>query len=84
MGSSRACNDNKKLISIAEDYGLDLDDVLSLAKFPLSKLADLAGSKAPKGEKGATVKNFLDNLEESGRIENSAERFTLAEIKEQK
>jgi len=84
MGSSRACNDNKKLISIAEDYGLDLDDVLSLAKFPLSKLADLAGSKAPKGEKGATVKNFLDNLEESGIIENSAERFTLAEVKEQK
>ena len=47
MGSSRSCTDNKKLVDIAEEFGLSMDDVLGLAKFPLSKLADLAGSKAP-------------------------------------
>ena len=84
MGSSRSCTDNKKLVDIAEEFGLSMDDVLGLAKFPLSKLADLAGSKAPKGEKGRAVKNFLDKLSEADILKNSAERFTLAESKEQK
>jgi hypothetical protein len=78
MGRTRSINDNKKLVDIAADYGIDLETLLGQGKFPLGKLAKLAGSQAPAGEGKFFEQNFVDQLTEEGIISTSDERFTIA------
>lgn len=78
MGRTRSINDNKKLVDIAADYGIDLETLLDQGKFPLGKLAKLAGSQAPAGEGKFFEQNFIDQLTEEGIISTSDERFTIA------
>jgi len=78
MGTPRKCNDNVKLLEVASEFDISEDEVLKLASFPLKKIADAVGSKAPKGEKMRKSKDFLDAAENNGIIDTSDERFTLS------
>lgn len=78
MGHMKRCADNEKLVEVAIEYGLTEVELLSTASFPLGKIAKAISDKAPKGEKSAKQKEFLDDLDSHGIIETSEERFTLS------
>jgi len=78
MGCTKRCEDNEKLVEVAMSYGLTDIEVLSAATFPLGKLTKAISDKAPKGEKSAKQKEFLDDLDSHGILETSEERFTLS------
>jgi hypothetical protein len=78
MGQTKRCADNQKLIEVAVDYGLTEEELLSMASFPIGKLAKSIGDKAPKGEKSAKQKEFLDDLDSHEILQTSEERFTLS------
>jgi len=78
MGRTKRCEDNEKLVEVALGYGLTEAELLSTATFPLGKLTKAISDKAPKGEKGAKQKEFLDDLDSHGILETSEERFTLS------
>jgi hypothetical protein len=78
MGQTKRCSDNEKLVEVAVDYGLTESELLSNASFPLGKISKAISDKAPKGEKSAKQKEFLDDLHSRGIIETSEERFTLS------
>ena len=78
MGATRKITDNKTLVSIAETYGLSLDEVLNLSSIPLAKLAKEAGQLAEKGSKKKISEEFLDACEDAGILRKSEPRFTLS------
>lgn len=78
MGQTKKCLDNEKLIEVAKDHGLTEEELLSLASFPLGKVAKTVGDKAKKGEKSAKQKEFLDDLETQEILGVSEERYTLS------
>ena len=78
MGATRKITDNKTLVSIAETYGLSLDEVLNLSSIPLAKLAKEAGQLAEKGSKKKISEEFLDAWEDAGILRKSEPRFTLS------
>jgi len=78
MGVTKRVTDNKTLVSIAETYGLELDDVLNIASIPLAKLAKEAGQSAEKGSKKKISEEFIDACNEAGILIKSNPRFTLS------
>lgn len=78
MGSPRKCKDNQKLLEVAENFDVSQSEILELANLPLKKVADIVGSKAPKGEKRQVAQDFMDALSEASVIETTEERFTLS------
>mgnify|MGYP001200235002 FL=1 len=78
MGASRKCTDNTKMVKIAEDFGLSVEELLELTNIPIKKVADAVGDTAAKGGKRKKSNNFLDALETSSIIESSETRYTLS------
>lgn len=68
-------------MAVAESFGFNYKEVLALASFPVSKIADAIASAAPKGKKAAMAREFVDACKDAGIIETQAERFTLREKK---
>jgi CRISPR/Cas system-associated exonuclease Cas4 (RecB family) len=79
MGSPRKCVDNKKLMKVAERFEMPQEDVLELARFPISALATEVGRRAPDGEKGQVSKDFLEALDDEDILVSSEKRYTLTE-----
>ena len=78
MGSTRKIMDNETFANIAEEHGLETQDLLDAASFPLAKVAKLVGAQAVKGERREKELNFIDACEQAGIIKRLEERFRIA------
>ncbi len=78
MGAAKKCSDNGALITTAEDFGINKEDILEIASIPLGKLTKKIEEKADKGLKKEKRIEFLDSLERESIITPSEERFTLS------
>ena len=78
MGRTRKIMDNETFANITEEHGLETQDLLDAASFPLAKIAKLVGAQAKKGERREKELNFIDACEQAGIIRASDERFTIA------
>lgn len=81
MGTPKKVVENSYFLKLAEQHGLDRDEVLKLAEFSLTKVTDLIGAQAPRGKKGAATEAFINEALEHGIIEPGTERFTLTQKK---
>lgn len=77
MGAPSKVTNNKAFMEIAEAMGVDHDDLLDNATFPVAKTAKLVGSTAESGHKGEKSSDFLDACNSAGILEKQKERFTL-------
>ena len=77
MGAPSKVTNNKAFMEIAEAMGVDHDDLLDNATFPVAKTAKLVGSTAESGHKGEKSSDFLDSCNSAGILEKQKERFTL-------
>lgn len=78
LGGRRKVTDSQKFVTIAEQYGVDAEEILANVSLPLAKVAKAVGDKAEKGYKGKLSADFLSECEESGIIEESPLRRTLS------
>ena len=77
MGATKKCNDNQKLAEIAKKHNLSDEELLTLATFPLQKIATAVSKQAPDGEKGQAKQDFLNELLEEKIVDVSETRYTL-------
>jgi hypothetical protein len=77
MGATKKCNDNKKLAEIAKKHNLSDEELLTLATFPLQKVATAVSKQAPDGEKGQAKQDFLNDLLDEKIVDVSETRYTL-------
>ena len=77
MGATKKCNNNKKLIEIAKEHNLADEELLTLATFPLQKVATAVSKQAPDGEKGQAKQDFLSAVSEAEIVDVSETRYTL-------
>jgi len=77
MGATKKCNDNQKLMEIAKAYDMPDEELLTLATFPLQKVATAVSKRAPDGEKGQVKQDFLDSVSEADIVDVSEKRYTL-------
>jgi len=78
MGRTRKITDNETFANIAEEHGLETQDLLDAASFPLAKIGKLVGAQAKKGERREKELNFIDACEQAGIINHLEERFRIA------
>jgi hypothetical protein len=78
MGRTRKIMDNEIFANIAEEHGLEAQDLLDAASFPLAKIAKLVGAQAKKGKRREKELNFIDACEQAGIINHLEERFRIA------
>jgi len=78
MGRTRKIMDNETFANIAEEHGLETQDLLDAASFPLAKIAKLVGAQAEKGGRREKELNFIDACDEAGIIQRLEERFRIA------
>jgi hypothetical protein len=78
MGKVKSVTDNATLIEIAKECGLDFDDILKEANFPLGKMAKAVGSLGTGKTKKEKEEKFLDACQDAGIVSISDERFTIA------
>ena len=78
MGATRKCNNNVKLMEVAESFDMPHEELVRLANFPLKKIAEAVGRAAPDGEKGQAARDFMDAVEEASIIDKSETRYTLS------
>ena len=60
MGATKKCNNNKKLIEIAKEHKLADEELLTLATFPLQKVATAVSKQAPDGEKSRSEAGLFE------------------------
>ena len=77
MGATKKCNNNKKLMEIAKEHNLADEELLTLATFPLQKVATAVSKQAPDGEKGQAKQDFLSAVSEAEIVDVSETRYTL-------
>ena len=77
MGATKRVSDNGALVEIAEQFGLDTDEVMEAANIPLGKLSKAVGDKASKGDRKRISQEFVDACEEAGIVTTSQARHTL-------
>jgi len=80
MGKVKSVTDNMTLIEIAKSYGVDMEDILKEANFPLGKMAEAVGSLGVGKTKKEKKEKFLDACQDAGIIALSDERFTIASL----
>lgn len=78
MRGRRNVTDSDTFLKIANDFGVDSEEVLRHVSLPLAKIAKAVGDTAEKGEKKRQSDQFLDACNDSGIIEESAPRRTLS------
>lgn len=77
MGATRKCNNNQKLLELAKEFDMPDEELLTLATFPLQKVATAVSKRAPDGEKGQVKQDFLDSVTEAKIVDVSETRYTL-------
>jgi len=80
MGKVKSVTDNITLIEIAKSYGVDMEDILKEANFPLGKMAEAVGSLGVGKTKKEKKEKFLDACQDAGIVALSDERFTIASL----
>ena len=80
MGRVTRITDAEQLPAITGDYGLPIEDLVSLGSFPFKKVKE-AVAVAGEGNSRDVEAQFIDACENAGILSTSEERFTLAEKK---
>jgi len=78
MGATKRVEDNMGLVEIAEQFGLDKEEVLEAANLPVAKLAKAVGAKGAKEDQKRISKEFVDACVEAGIVTTSQARHTLS------
>lgn len=80
MGKVKSITDNATLVEIAKECGIEMDEILSIANFPLGKMAKAVGSLGVGKNKKEKEEKFLDACQDAGIVALSDERFTIASL----
>lgn len=78
MGATKKVENNMGLVELAEQFGLDKDEVLETANLPLAKLAKVVGDKVPKEDRKKISQEFVDACVEQGIVTATQARHTLS------
>ena len=80
MGKTKSVTDNITLIEIAKECGVEMEDILKEANFPLGKMAKVVASLGHGKTKKEKEEKFLDACQDAGIVTFSDERFTIASL----